>query len=172
MKNYDDAFEFVIGAEGGFTADPNDRGNWDTGIIGQGNLKGTKYGISAMSYPHLDIEHLEIDDAKAIYRNDYWLPLGCNYISYPKALVIFDCGVNQGCKRAARFAQSATGSVVDGIIGQHSILAMQVSPDDGFIDRFLALREDHYRHLSTFPRYGKGWLNRLAHVRKAAMEVL
>jgi len=171
MKGYDDAFEFVIGAEGGFTDDPKDRGNWDTGTIGEGRLKGTKYGISAMSYPHLDIKSLSIDDAKAIYRNDYWQPVGCNYISYPKGLVIFDCAVNQGCKRAARFAQSACGAVVDGVIGRHSILALQVSPDAGFIDRFLALREDHYRHLSTFPRYGNGWLNRLEHVRKAAQEV-
>jgi len=166
MKDYDDAFLFVVGAEGGYTDDPNDRGNWDTGVIGEGNLKGTKYGISAMSYPHLDIANLTLGDAKAIYRNDYWHPLSCEYLSYPKALVMFDCAVNQGRRRAAKFAQAASGAVVDGIIGSHSINAIQSIDDDVFIDKFLELREDHYRHLSTFNRYGKGWLNRLEHVRK------
>ena len=29
--NFDKAFELVIGAEGGYTKDPNDRGNWTGG---------------------------------------------------------------------------------------------------------------------------------------------
>jgi len=168
MKGYDDAFEFVVGAEGGFTDDPNDRGNWDTGIIGQGNLKGTKCGISAMAYPHLDIKNLTQADIKALYRNDYWQPMYCDYYSYAKSVCMFDCAVNQGTKRAARFAQAASGAGIDGIIGAKSIGAIQSMADDDFINQFLALREDHYRHLSTFSRYGKGWLNRLEHAREEA----
>ena len=169
MKGYDDAFIFVVGAEGGFTDDPNDRGNWDSGVIGKGNLKGTKYGISAMSYPNLDIEHLSLEDAKIIYRTDYWNPMGCADVSYSKGLVIFDCAVNQGRRRSAKFAQQVSGSIVDGIIGKHSITSVQMMSNDSFVTKFLKLREEHYRSLSTFSRYGKGWLNRLEHVRNEAI---
>ena len=55
---FDKAFDRLIGHEGEFTNDPKDRGNWTTGVIGRGQLKGTKFGISAMTYPHLDIINL------------------------------------------------------------------------------------------------------------------
>jgi hypothetical protein len=42
---------------------------WTTGIIGKGICKGTKYFISAMTYPDLDIKNL-LDQAKAIYKRD------------------------------------------------------------------------------------------------------
>lgn len=66
------AFERVVGHEGGFGADPKDRGNWTTGIIGQGQLNGSKFGISALSYPNVDIRNLTLDQAKAIYKRDFW----------------------------------------------------------------------------------------------------
>ena len=59
-------FDKLIGAEGGFQNDPKDRGNWTSGIIGKGECKGTKYGVSAMAYPDLDIENLTIEQAKKI----------------------------------------------------------------------------------------------------------
>jgi len=169
MSNFDRAFDFVVGAEGGFGDDPHDRGNWTSGIIGEGELRGTKYGISAMSYPNRDIKNLTIADAKQIYQGDYWHPMRCDYVSYPKGLVLFDCAVNQGRKRAARFAQQTVGTTVDGIMGNHTVSAMMLMMDKLFVDTFLSLREEHYRSLSTFDRYGKGWLKRLEHVRKEAL---
>jgi len=169
MTNFERAYRFVVGAEGGFTNDPNDRGNWTSGIIGEGELKGTNKGISAMSYPNRDIEKLTDAEIAKIYESDYWHPMRCDYVSYPKGLVMFDCAVNQGRNRAARFAQSASGAVVDGIMGRNTIMAMQLTTDEIFVEKFLSLREDHYRRLSTFERYGKGWLRRIEHVRKEAL---
>ena len=65
---FDTAFANVIGLEGGYTDDPRDRGNWTGGTVGQGKLRGTKYGISAAAFPTLDIANLTLDAAKAIYR--------------------------------------------------------------------------------------------------------
>ena len=53
-------------SEGGFTNDPNDRGNWTSGKIGVGELKGTKYGISAMAYPLEDIKNIGIPYEQAL----------------------------------------------------------------------------------------------------------
>jgi hypothetical protein len=44
---FDRAFEETIGLEGGFSRNPDDNGNWTGGRRGLGELKGTKYGISA-----------------------------------------------------------------------------------------------------------------------------
>ena len=72
---FDRAFEETISLEGGFSRDPDDNGNWTGGRKGLGELKGTKYGISAAQYPSLDIENLTPHGAKEIYRRDYWNPL-------------------------------------------------------------------------------------------------
>ena len=52
MSNFDNAFDRVIGHEGGFTDDPLDRGNWTSGTCNVGKCNGTKYGLSAMT-PYL-----------------------------------------------------------------------------------------------------------------------
>ena len=78
------SFERVIGHEGEFTNDKNDRGNWTSGVIGEGELKGTKYGISAMSYPNLDIENLTLKQAQSIYFEDFWTGNGIDLL--PKAM--------------------------------------------------------------------------------------
>jgi lysozyme family protein len=63
MATHDDflrAFELLVGHEGGFTDDPRDTGSWTGGNAGAGQLKGRKYGISAASYPNLDIKNLQL----------------------------------------------------------------------------------------------------------------
>jgi len=168
-RNYDSAFDFVVGAEGGFGRDPHDRGNWTSGKVGEGELRGTKYGISAMSYPNEDIPNLSLTAAKLIYWQDYYTPMHCDIVAYPKAICLFDCAVNQGKRRAAKFAQEVVGATADGIIGGKTLAALNGMNDTLFVELFLARREKHYRSLSTFERYGKGWLNRLSHVRKEAL---
>ncbi|WP_236513543.1 glycosyl hydrolase 108 family protein, partial [Escherichia coli] len=59
--NFDQAFKVTIGHEGSFTLNKNDAGNWTGGKVGVGQLKGTKYGIAANSYPNLDIKNLTLD---------------------------------------------------------------------------------------------------------------
>jgi len=61
MDTFDQAFALVVGIEGGFSTDQNDPGNWTSGKVCIGEFKGTKYGISAASYPHLDIPNLTPD---------------------------------------------------------------------------------------------------------------
>ncbi|WP_409563980.1 glycosyl hydrolase 108 family protein [Rhizobium leguminosarum] len=60
--------------EGGYSNDPNDRGNWTGQNVGVGILKGTKNGIAAHAYPRLDIKNLTLDETKSIYERD-WKPI-------------------------------------------------------------------------------------------------
>ena len=61
---FDTVFDRTIGSEGGFQADRRDRGNWTSGEVGKGELKGTKYGLSAMTYPDLDIKAITLQQAR------------------------------------------------------------------------------------------------------------
>ena len=58
MDNFERCFAFTLGAEGGYSNNPADPGNWTGGAVGNGELRGTNFGISASAYPQLDIANL------------------------------------------------------------------------------------------------------------------
>ena len=107
-------FAETVGEEGGFSADPDDPGNWTGGSIGLGACRGTKFGISAASYPALDIASLSLEDAKAIYARDYWAPIQGDKLPPALAMIVFDAAVNAGVGTALDSA--ATGTNPDGSI--------------------------------------------------------
>ena len=160
--NFDDAFEKLIGHEGGLSMTPNDRGNWTGGRRDIGLLNGTKFGISAASYPSLDIENITLAKAKAIYRADYWGPAGCDSVPDPIKYPLFDLAVNSGPGRAAKFLQKAVGEIEDGAIGPRTLLAL------GTLHPQLVLRRmDAHRLLlmasdPAWPAFGRGWVIRVA----------
>ncbi|MFH4425265.1 glycosyl hydrolase 108 family protein [Vibrio alginolyticus] len=73
---FDKLFDRIMGHEGGLSLNPKDRGNWTSGIVGVGELKGSKYGVSAMSYPDLDIANLTRTECKEIVYRDFYKALG------------------------------------------------------------------------------------------------
>lgn len=131
MSDFDRAFKFLIGEEGGYVNDPADPGGE------------TKYGISKRTYPTVDIAALTLDAAKSIYRRDYWDALGLDGRKYGPALVLFDCAVNQGIGAAKTLlSQVATSSLP-------------------FIVAFQAERALRYAKLESFETFGRGWMRRL-----------
>ncbi len=164
------SFKRVIGHEGGFTNDKNDRGNWTSGVIGEGELKGTKFGISAMSYPDLDIEHLNLDVARSIYFEDFWIKNGIDKLPPAMQYQMFDASINHGYRNAAKMLQRAVGVVDDGIIGKLSMEAI-----NGFDQVVLATLFNHerlkfYTNIKTWNSYGEGWARRVADNLKLAIE--
>ena len=159
---FDQAFERLIGHEGNFTNDKNDRGNWTTGIIDKGQLKGTKYGISAMTYPNLDIKNLTLAQAKQIYKRDWWDALNANKINPAIVFQVWDFAINAGMATAKRKLQSAVGVADDGIIGPVTLKAVNDADLNDVLMKFNAERLTYYTKLSTWGRYGKGWTNRVA----------
>lgn len=160
MANFEKAFAVVVGIEAGLSLDPNDAGNWTGRACGAGTLKGTKYGISAASYPNVDIQNLTLGTAQAIYRADYWNAIAGDSLAWPFALLVFDCAVNQGVGMAKTLMQTALRVFVDGNIGPKTIAAAQASTVDHWA-AFMTLRAHQYESLSTFARYGDGWTNRM-----------
>lgn len=170
MTRFDISFNRTIGHEGGYTNDSRDRGNWTTGVIGKGILKGTKYGISAMSYPNVDIKNLTLNEAKAIYRKDFWERNKCDELPAGLDYLVFDAAVNHGSSRAIRFVQAAAGSAVDGSIGPKTIAAVKAKDPTKLVNEFCVTRGLFYTSISTFQTYKLGWFRRLFDTHALALQ--
>ena len=59
-----------------------------------------------------------------------------------------------------------------GAIGPITLAAARAVEARGRIDRLARLREEYYRGLSTFDRFGRGGLNRTDTVRRAAQKMV
>jgi len=111
---FDNALKSVISIEGFYSDDPNDPGNWTGGRVGVGILKGTKYGISAGSYPELQIKHLTLKEARVIYHRDFWNKMNLGLLvpySNDLANMLFNLGVNCGARRGIMFLQAAINTL-------------------------------------------------------------
>jgi lysozyme family protein len=165
--DFDRAFDLVIGHEGGYTSNPNDPGNWTGGAVGKGECKGTKYGVSAASYPTLDIKNLTLAEARDIYHRDYWTAAHCPELKPRVAFVMFDCAINNGVGRAIRFLQAAVGAAVDGAYRPITAAAVARADASDADDLTLAAevhaqRINFMAGLDTWKSFGMGWSRRLA----------
>lgn len=167
---FDKAFERVVGHEGGYQNDRADRGNWTSGVIGKGEQKGTKFGISAMSYPDVDIKNLTVEQAKAIYKRDFWDKLGMDRFKPAMQFQLFDAAINHGWINTVKILQRALGLTDDGIIGPKTIAAVNAKDLHDMLMLFLAYRLDFFTAINTFATYGRGWVRRVANNLKLAAE--
>ncbi|RXK03779.1 hypothetical protein CRV02_00880 [Arcobacter sp. CECT 8989] len=128
MSYFDEAFKEVLAVEKGFVHSKYDNGGK------------TKFGISQKSYPDLDIKNLTLNEAKLIYKNDFW--------DYEKlklskvddkdiAIELFDTSVNMGQYRAGFILQTALNNMNrnervfedledDGWIGIETLKALRI----------------------------------------------
>lgn len=159
---FESAFARVIGHEGKFQKDTSDRGNWTSGKVGVGELKGTNFGISSMTYPELDIENLSVEEAKAIYYKDWWVVLGLDKFPSASRFQLFDSAINHGMHNTTRMLQRSVSVKDDGKIGPITMKAVQASDLNDLLMGFLAERLDFMTNVSTWGSYGKGWARRIS----------
>ena len=166
------SFDRTVGHEDVFSDDPNDNGNWTGGKKGKGELKGTKYGISAKFYYNskwfeichrTDIKDLSLNQVQIIYFNVYWSPLGivtdqssAFYYQY------FDAAVNHGVSGANRILQRAVNVEDDGVIGPVTLGAVEENPVDELPFMFISERMVTHGKSATWRHHGGGWNNRNA----------
>ena len=148
--NFDIAFAKLIGPEGGYTIGKNDPGGE------------TKFGISKRSYPALDIDDLNIDDAKAIYKRDFWDRAQCDRLHPDLAFQVFDGAVNSGIGNSIRWLQEAAGVAVDGVVGPLTLRKVGDMEPSIIIARYNGVRLKFMASLSTWDVFGRGWARRIA----------
>lgn len=151
MSNFDRAIKHILKHEGGYVNNPSDPGGE------------TNYGICKRVYPNLDIKHLTLEEAIAIYRRDYWR-FYYDRLPYPVAAKVFDQAVNMGHKQAHKILQRALGVVDDSIIGEATIAAANSQPVEqilkGMISEQLHVYERIIEKRPSSSVFMKGWSKR------------
>lgn len=147
---FDTVFERCMGHEAGYANDPNDPGGE------------TKWGISKRTYPHLDIKALTREQAKEIYRTDFWSRIKADALADGVAYQLFDFAINSGIETAVRYLQRAVGVSDDGHWGSRSQSAADAMSESDLIMRLSAERLDFMTRLSNWPHHGRGWARRIA----------
>lgn len=153
------AVRFVIGEEGGYVSDPHDNGGE------------TKFGISKRAYPMLNIKALTEDEAKALYKRDYWDKINGDKLPYPFDVLVFDSAVNQGVSGAVKPLQKVLSVEQDGVIGKDTLFALKGRQARETAALYLVERALKYIKHEDFDKYGRGWLKRLFKVALACSGV-
>ena len=148
--NFDEAFERLIGHEGGYVDHRSDPGG------------ATKYGISKRSYPGEDIQNMTLERAKTIYRREYWGAAACDALPDGIKFDVFDMAVNSGVTASVRMIQRAAGATPDGVIGPNTLQAINSMPAVRLSARFNGARLAFMAELPNWPSFGRGWAKRIA----------
>ncbi len=156
MADFEKAVAKTLIREGGarIVNDPKDPGGL------------TKYGISKRAYPNIDVANLTEEEAKEIYKRDYWDRIRGDEISLQAvAENIFDTAVNMGVRTASRLAQLTLGvQPVDGIIGKETLKALNQADEEKFLTEFTLAKIARYAHLcnknKSLRKFLLGWINR------------
>ena len=137
-KDWERAWPVVLKIEGGLSLDPNDTGNWY-----QGKLVGTKYGISAAVWGgQYDIPNLTKTQALEIYKEHYWFKAGCDKLTWPMSLIVFDTAINHGVGVAV------------------ALLNKKPTREEAY----LGLRALRYFEDPKWRNFGIAWGNRIEHL--------
>lgn len=152
----------ILSHEGGYSNDPDDPGNWTLGYKGGGELKGTKFGIAANTFPNVDIKRLTRFEAIELYRTYYWNKLPLSHLTDDMQFQMLDVSVNHGLGNAIRILQRALDVADDGKIGPVTKQALLYQDPHDVMLKFNAYRLKFYTKLSTFSKHGRGWTNRVA----------
>ena len=168
QNNFERSLALVLQHEGGYVNHPSDPG-------GRTNLGVTqRVWEQYVGHPvdEAEMRSLTREMVAPLYKKNYWdavcgdvIPAGSDYL-------LFDFAVNAGSFRCVKTIQRALNITADGVIGPVTVKAIQDTNAEDFINNFSAAKESFYRSLTTFPTFGKGWLNRVAEGKKAAEGML
>lgn len=147
----------------------------------------TKYGITWGSLcraysqgivSHADITRLTQEEARIIYKANYWMASKADRMKWGLCLVHFDAAVNSGVNGAGRLLQAALNSLgtdlaEDGIVGPKTLAAIDNYPVNDIIRAYLSMRRALYKRIVEHdPRqkvFWDGLMNRLKAIEKGAL---
>lgn len=151
--------------EGGFQKNPNDHANWSSGKIGEGTLVGTKYGITALDMPGVNIEELTPDQAIQYYSEHYWKTGFSQIESQFVAEKLFDLGVLFGTHVAIGVMQAVLGITTDGAFGPATLSAINQAEPASLYKSYKEAMVTHAINVATAnPKEREdlpGWIRRI-----------
>lgn len=173
--NFEPTCNMTLGKEGGYSNHPKDPG-------GATNMGITHLTLAA--WRKIDratramVKSLTVQEAKAIYRANYWNAARCDDLPAGLDAAVFDFGVNSGVGRAVRMLQTElkarklyTGAI-DGLIGSKTLNAVrQINDVESLIDAYQDRRLAFLKRLKGWSTFGRGWERRVREVREFALKL-
>ena len=155
LISFDEIIDITLKHEGGYVHDPKDLGGE------------TNFGIAKRFYPEVDIKNLTKEEAKDIYRRDYWVRNKVEELPENLRHIFFDMCVNQGRGTAVKILQRACNAkgadlAIDGGMGPKTEETIKTYKPS--LDRVRCYRLKHYYDLvNSKPeqeRFLYGWYKR------------
>lgn len=152
--NFDQAFDKLLGNEGGYSFNPVDPGGE------------TMWGVTARvaranGYTG-DMKALPREKAAEIYRASYWAPIRADELPDRLRFHVFDAAVNSGVSQAVKWLQRVAGVADDGVFGAMTLAAVGHLDPGAAVAAYNGLRLDFMTSLPTWGSFGKGWARRIA----------
>jgi lysozyme family protein len=168
MADFEKAINKIQKFEGGYSTDKNDAGNYYPQTL-KGTFIGSNMGITPTAYKEFfgvvptvsQMKSLTKEQAKAIYKKNYWDKIGGDKINNQSiAEILFDSAVNQGVPTAIKGIKKVLG------IGDSSpsmdndtIRKINFSPQKKLFEDFKQWRIEAYA--STKKPYVQAWIDRV-----------
>ena len=164
LSNFPASLKLVLKSEGGFVNHPNDPG----GMTNLGVTRNVWREWVNRDVDEAEMRSLTPELVTPLYKARYWDSCKCDDLPRGVDYAVFDSAVNMGPGRAAKLLQAALGVTADGAIGRATIAAATAADPAELLEAFSLGKEAFYQSLPTFATFGKGWMNRVAHVQDAA----
>lgn len=188
MADFEEAYKVVKANEGGYVNDPTDRGgetafgiarkkwpNWQGWFIV--DVYKNNYGTDPKTITKLLKDHPVFQRMVSLfYRENFWDANKLSGFDQRTATELFDTGVNQGAKAAARYLQEAlnlcnnNGKIypnikIDGHIGPATTKAYKAADPERVFWTLNLLQGERYLNIvrkdETQEKYWGGWLKRV-----------
>ena len=164
LSNFPASLALVLQSEGGFVNHKFDPG----GMTNLGVTRNVWREWVKREVDEAEMRSLTPELVTPLYKARYWDACHCSDLPRGVDYCVFDSAVNMGSSRAAKLLQAALGVTADGAIGRATIAAATAADPVELLEAFSLGKETFYQSLPTFATFGKGWLNRVAHVQDAA----
>ena len=168
LSNFPAALALVLQSEGGFVNHKFDPG----GMTNLGVTRNVWREWVKRDVDEAEMRALTPELVTPLYKARYWDACKCSDLIRGVDYAVFDSAVNMGPGRAAKLLQAALGVTADGSIGRATIAAATAADPAELLEAFSLGKEAFYQSLPTFQTFGKGWLNRVAHVQDAAEQMM
>jgi len=108
-----------------------------------------------------------VEQAKAIYRRQYWDACRCDDLPPAIRYAVFDGAVNSGVGQSVKWLQRAVDARDDGKVGPETITKARAFHPDLVKRRMLSQRLKFMTDLKTWPHFSRGWARRIADLLEA-----
>lgn len=178
MSPFDEAFLWVVVAEGGFVNNPNDPGGpTNRGVSLRAVKLRDKDKDGKLDFDldgdgdvdEWDIRLVTEADAKRLYHEDYWTlggagaryHLDCYSLPRRWGIAVFDAAVLQGPRTSVALMQKAVGTKADGILGPVTLTRVRQTPEAEGLARFASRRLQRFLLHPKVDEFFNGWAWRI-----------